>query len=91
MTCIFMHYIRKRKRKRDRDVRSNSQNYGECEMESLVFKGSDQKGNTSSQAFVLFFPDLADVRQHPVQDKLVVYTMMRDEPPQLSLLLPLQG
>ena len=62
-----------------------------AEWKSLVFKGSDQKRNTSSQAFVLFSPDLADVRHHPAQDKLVVYTMMRDEPPQLSLLLPLQG
>jgi hypothetical protein len=40
-----------------------------------------------------FSPDLADFSiNHPLlQDKLVVYTMIRAEPPQLSLLLPLQG
>ena len=41
-----------------------AKNHGECEIESLVLKRSDQKRNTSSQAFVLFCPDLADDRRH---------------------------
>ena len=93
MTCILYALYRWKKKRCGRLVQTAMIWQKMRDWKSLGSKRSDQKRNTSSQAFVLFF--LGSCRffiNHPVlQDKLVVYTMIRAEPPQLSLLLPLQG
>ena len=68
--------------------------HGECKKVGIIrFKRSDQKRKYFIASPLFCFSRILPILNHHLllQDKLVVYTMMREEPPQLSLLLPLQG
>jgi len=79
------------KGKENEDVLSKQPCLAKCEMESLGSQKERQKRNNFMASLCSVFPDLAALDHPPLQAKTVLYTMMRDEPPQLSLLFPLQG